>query len=81
MGLASVFLCGDEIRPSKNKAGAIPSAHETFVVLKSNFPSSPPCLFRRMRKWYISCYFESQLILGCCLSRCSCVLLLFQDKM
>lgn len=35
-GLASVFLCGDKIRLSKNKAGAIPSTHQT---LKFYLPS------------------------------------------
>lgn len=78
--LASIFLWGNKIRPSKNKADAIPSAHQT-LVLKQNFLSPPPCLFRRMRKWYISCYFESQLILGRYVNRCSSLLLLFQDRM
>lgn len=38
MSLASVFLCGDEVTPSKTKATAIPSAHQT-TLLKSDFSS------------------------------------------
>lgn len=67
-------------KDNQDRDGAILSAHQTVLVLESNFPSPPPYPFRRMRKWYINCYFETQLIPGCCLSRCSYVCCSFRTE-